>query len=348
MNGKLNSAPHRRYNILTGDWVLVSPHRTQRPWQGKTEMVSQVKMPRYVPDCYLCPGNTRSSGEVNPDYKEPFSFYNDFPALMSRGPEENISNGLLRAESETGICKVVCFAPDHSLTLPLMEVEDIIRVVQTWKNEYRELGEQEGINYVQIFENKGEVMGCSNSHPHGQIWAQRSIPNEIKKKTLKFKEFWEANNKSLLSTYLKQEIDSAERLVLENGHFIALVPYWAVWPYEVMIIPRTHYSHIGQLNEEEEKAFAFIIKDLCIRYDNLFETSFPYSAGIHQRPTTGEAHEEWHFHMSFYPPLLRSATIKKFMVGYELFASPQRDITAEQAAETLRNLSSVHYLGNRE
>lgn len=344
----MNSAPHRRYNILTGEWVLVSPHRTKRPWQGKTEKIAANTGPEYVADCYLCPGNTRSSGELNPDYQDPFSFYNDFPALIQQRPEEKISNGLLRAESETGICKVVCFSPNHSLTLPLMELEDIIKVVQAWKKEYCELGEQEGINYVQIFENKGDVMGCSNPHPHGQIWAQRSIPNEINKKTGKLKEYWETNNKSLLSSYLRQELASGERLVITNEHFVALVPYWAVWPYEVMIIPRTHYSHIGQLNDEENKSFAQIIKDLCIRYDNLFETSFPYSAGIHQRPTTGNEHEEWHFHMSFYPPLLRSATVKKFMVGYELFASPQRDITAEQAAETLRNLSSVHYLVNGE
>jgi len=344
MNDILNSAPHRRYNILTGEWVLVSPHRTKRPWQGKIENTITDNQPQYVADCYLCPGNIRSSGEVNPDYKEPFSFINDFPALMPKGPEENISNGLLKAESETGICKVVCFSPDHSLTLPHMELADITKVVQTWKKEYRDLGAQGDSNYVQIYENKGDVMGCSNSHPHGQIWAQKSIPNEVVKKSAQLLEYWNLNNKSLLSTYLEQELASGERLVLENDHFVALVPYWAIWPYETMIIPRNHYSHIGQLNEEEEKAFAQIIKDLCIRYDNLFETSFPYSAGIHQSPTTGETHEEWHFHMSFYPPLLRSATVKKFMVGYELFASPQRDITAEQAAETLRNLSSVHYL----
>ncbi len=348
MNDILNSAPHRRFNILTGEWVLVSPHRTKRPWQGKTEVTSESKSPQYEPDCYLCPGNTRSTGEVNPDYVEPFSFNNDFPALIPEGPDENIFKGLLRAESETGICKVVCFSPDHSLTLPVMDVEDIKKIIQTWKKEYFELGKKEEINYVQIFENKGEVMGCSNAHPHGQIWAQRSIPTEIAKKTIRLKEYWEANNKSLLSTYLGQELESRERIVIENDRFVALVPFWAVWPYEVMIIPRLHYSHIGQLKGDEELSFAQIIKDLCIRYDNLFQTSFPYSSGIHQRPTTGEEHPEWHFHMSFYPPLLRSATVKKFMVGYELFASPQRDITAEQAAETLRNLSPVHYSVNGE
>ncbi|CAN5257547.1 galactose-1-phosphate uridylyltransferase [soil metagenome] len=345
MSEILNTAPHRRYNILTGEWVLVSPHRTQRPWQGKIENKATFDRPKYVADCYLCPGNTRSSGEKNPDYKNVFSFYNDFPALMPEGPSENISEGLLKAESETGICKVVCFSPDHSLTLPLMEIEDITAVIQTWKTEFEELGSQKDINYVQIFENKGDIMGCSNPHPHGQIWAQRSIPNEITKKTGKLREYWKANHRSLLEDYLEQELENKERIVEQNKHFVALVPYWAVWPYEVMIVPRTHYSHIGQLNAGEEMAFADIIKKLCIKYDNLFETSFPYSSGIHQKPTTGEEYPEWHFHMSFYPPLLRSATIKKFMVGYELFASPQRDITAEQAAETLRNLPEVHYSG---
>lgn len=343
MSETLNSAPHRRYNILTGEWVLVSPHRTKRPWQGKSEKAAVEKRPQYVPDCYLCPGNTRSSGAVNPHYKEPFTFINDFPALMPEGPDEKISNGLLRAESETGICKVVCFSPDHSLTLPLMDTEDITKVIQTWKKEFKDLGSQPGINYVQIFENKGDVMGCSNPHPHGQIWSQRSLPPEIVKKSKHQLDFWEANKKSLISAYLEQELQLKERLVLENEHFVALVPYWAVWPYEVIIIPRKHYQNITQLSAEEETAFAEIIKKLCIRYDNLFETSFPYSSGIHQAPTGGEDHPEWHFHMSFYPPLLRSATVKKFMVGYELFASPQRDITAEQAAETLRNLPDIHY-----
>jgi UDPglucose--hexose-1-phosphate uridylyltransferase len=343
MSQDLNDAPHRRYNILTGEWVLVSPHRTKRPWQGKTEKTYAGERPSYDPGCYLCPGNTRSGGAVNPDYKEPFVFENDFPALMPQGPGENISNGLLVAESETGICKVVCFSPNHSLTLPLMETGEITKVVQTWKKEYLELGSKPNINYVQIFENKGDIMGCSNPHPHGQIWSQRSLPPEIVKKSKHQLEFWEANQKSLLQAYLEQELEAGERIILENDHFVALVPYWAVWPYEVMILPRKHYRHIGQLNEEEETAFAAIIKVLCIKYDNLFETSFPYSSGIHQMPTSGGEHPEWHFHMSFYPPLLRSATVKKFMVGYELFASPQRDITAEQAAQTLRDLNNVHY-----
>ena len=343
MSKDINSIPHRRYNILTGEWILVSPHRTKRPWQGKNEKVAIEKGENYDPSCYLCPGNTRSSGKTNPDYKEPFSFVNDFSALLPDSPKLQKNEGLLKAETEIGICKVVCFSPDHSLTLPLMEVEEITKVVQIWKKEFKELGEKENINYVQIFENKGEVMGCSNPHPHGQIWSQYSIPTEIEKKTRHFKDYWEKNKRSLLSDYLAQEMKSKERILLENEHFVALVPYWAVWPYEVIIIPRKHHQHIGQLNRAEESSFAQMIKKLITKYDNLFGTSFPYSSGIHQAPTNDKNHPEWHFHMSFYPPLLRSATVKKFMVGYEMFAGPQRDITAEQAANTLRELSDTHY-----
>ncbi len=339
----INSHPHRRYNILTGEWVLVSPQRTKRPWQGKTEKTTEEKQPSYVEDCYLCPTNIRTGGGVNPDYKKPYVFDNDFPALLPDGGNENVENELLKAEAESGICRVVCFSPDHALTLPLMDLEDIISVVEAWKKEYLELGAKPNINYVQIFENKGAVMGCSNPHPHGQIWAQRSIPTEILKKSEHFQAYWNTHKKSLLEAYLKQELELDERILHKNEHFVALIPYWAVWPYEAMIIPRKHYQHIGQLNSEEEKAFAGIIKKLCITYDNLFETSFPYSSGIHQQPTDGEEHPEWHFHMSFYPPLLRSKNVKKFMVGYELFASPQRDITAEQAADTLKKLSEKHY-----
>ena len=339
----MNEVPHRRYNILTGEWILVSPHRTKRPWQGKTEKTNTSKSPTYDPACYLCPGNKRSSGETNPEYKEPFSFINDFSALLPDSPKIDQEEGLLRAETERGVCKVVCFSPDHSLTLPLMEVEDITKVVKMWKKEYRELGEKKDINYVQIFENKGDIMGCSNPHPHGQIWSQLSIPTEIQKKTKHFKEYWNKKQKSLLTDYLAQELEQKERILHQNEHFVALVPYWAVWPYETMIIPRSHYQHIGQLNHEEEIAFAHMIRKVTVKYDNLFGTSFPYSSGIHQIPTNGKEYPEWHFHMSFYPPLLRSATVKKFMVGYEMFAGPQRDITAEQAAETLRNLPDIHY-----
>lgn len=343
MDKEFNTHPHRRYNILTGEWVLVSPHRTKRPWQGKLEKVVAEERPSYDADCFLCPGNVRASGDTNPDYKEPYTFKNDFSALLPDGPQNELNDGLLTAKSETGVCRVVCFSPDHSLTLPVMEVPAIVKVVQKWKEEYAALGAKEDINYVQIFENKGDMMGCSNPHPHGQIWSQLSIPVEVAKKSEYQKEYWTKHNRSLLTDYLKQELEQKERLVVQNEHFVALVPYWAIWPYETMILPRRQMQHIGQLNEEEEKAFAEIIKQLTIRYDNLFQTSFPYSSGIHQQPTDGKEYPEWHFHMSFYPPLLRSKTVKKFMVGYEMFAGPQRDITAEQAAETLRSLPDVHY-----
>lgn len=344
MKTELNNTPHRRYNILTGEWILVSPHRTKRPWQGKTEDGKNQKKEQYDPSCYLCPGNTRASGDTNPDYKEPFTFINDFSSLLPHSSEIDFEEGLLKAESEKGICKVVCFSPDHSLTLPLMDENDITRVIQMWKKEYVELGANKGINYVQIFENKGAIMGCSNPHPHGQIWSQSSIPTEILKKSIKFKEYWNKNQRSLLADYLEQELKNGQRILKENEHFAALVPYWAIWPFEAMIIPKRHLQHIGQLTAAEEKSYAEILKKLTIKYDNLFDSSFPYSSGIHQIPTNGKLYPEWHFHMSFYPPLLRSATVKKFMVGYEMFAGPQRDITAEEAAQRLNELSEIHYL----
>ncbi|MHA6280300.1 UDP-glucose--hexose-1-phosphate uridylyltransferase [Salinimicrobium sp. CAU 1759] len=343
MSEDFNTHPHRRYNILTGEWILVSPHRTKRPWQGRLEKVVREERPSYEPDCFLCPGNLRASGDKNPNYKDPYTFVNDFSALLPEGLQEEFNDGLLKASSETGICRVVCFSPDHSLTLPVMETGDIVKVIQKWKQEYEDLSTRSDINHVMIFENKGDMMGCSNPHPHGQIWSQLSIPVEVQKKTKHQKKYWERNKRSLLGDYLDQELEKKERIVLRNEHFVALVPYWAIWPYETMIIPVRHMQHIGQLTFEEEKAYAEILKQLTIRYDNLFQTSFPYSSGIHQQPTNGQQYPEWHFHMSFYPPLLRSRTVKKFMVGYELFASPQRDITAEQAAETLRQLSDVHY-----
>lgn len=339
----LKEIPHRRYNILTGEWVLVSPHRMKRPWQGKVETSTPVANKTYDPECYLCPGNKRASGDTNPNYEKPFSFINDYSALLDNISASTFKDGLLSATSEEGVCKVVCFSPNHALTLPLMKVEAIEDVISLWQNEYGELGSLPYINHVQIFENKGSVMGCSNPHPHGQIWAQNSIPQEVTKKTENFKTYWQAHQKSLLQDYLTQELELNERIIIENEHFVVLVPYWAVWPYEAMIIPRRHLQHIGQLTESEKKAFADSIKKITTRYDNLFKTSFPYSAGIHQAPTDGTNHKEWHFHMSFYPPLLRSATIKKFMVGYEMFADPQRDISAERAAQTLIALKNVHY-----
>lgn len=339
----LNEHPHRRYNILTGEWVLVSPHRTKRPWQGKLEKTVSEKRPTYDENCYLCPGNIRANGQTNPDYESVYSFINDFSALLSNTPNGEIKNGLLRAKGEAGICKVVCFSRNHSLTLPLMSIRDIEKVISSWQKEYQELGALADINHVQIFENKGAIMGCSNPHPHGQIWAQYSVPLEVGKKTIQKLQYWEKNGGSLLQDYLIQEINLDERIIVQNEDFLALVPFWAVWPFEVMITPKKHYQNITQLSNGEKTNFAHIIKDVTTKFDNLFETSFPYSSGIHQAPTDGEEHHEWHFHMSFYPPLLRSATVKKFMVGYEMFANPQRDITAEQAANTLKSLPNIHY-----
>ena len=340
-----NNTPHRRKNILTGEWVLVSPHRTKRPWQGKKDKPQQAVLLDYDSNCYLCPGNERAGGAKNPEYTGTYSFTNDFAALL-HSPAESVKNGLFEAESESGMCKVICYSPNHGLTLPLMEPQAIVSVIELWQHEYRELGAKEGINHVQIFENKGAIMGCSNPHPHGQIWAQRSIPQEVQKKVVQQKTFWDKKGESLLGKYLEQELGVQERIVLENDTFVALVPYWAVWPFETMIVPKRHITSILELSQQEVADYANILKSLTIKYDNLFETSFPYSAGIHQAPTDGKDNAHWHMHMSFYPPLLRSAEVKKFMVGYEMFANPQRDITAEQAAQRLRNCALNHYLDN--
>jgi UDPglucose--hexose-1-phosphate uridylyltransferase len=336
--------PHTRKNILTGDWILVSPHRMKRPWQGKVEDVPNDDRLSYDPGCNLCPGNKRSDATLNPSYEKTFVFTNDFSALLNNTEQGAINmDDLLVAKSETGICRVICFSPDHSLTLPLMRQEDIINVIELWQKEFSDLAAHPNIKYIQIFENKGEMMGCSNPHPHGQIWASSSIPLELTKETKEQKKHYDNTQRSLLGDYLKVELGLQERIISENNHFVVLVPFWAVWPYETMIISKRHIQNILQFTEEEIISFASILKELTTRYDNLFNTSFPYSAGMHQMPVNDGAHEEWHWHMHFYPPLLRSASVKKFMVGYEMLANPQRDITAEAAAVTLRNLSSVHF-----
>tara|TARA_R110001583_G_scaffold123127_3_gene274524 strand:- start:13435 stop:14448 length:1014 start_codon:yes stop_codon:yes gene_type:complete len=332
-----NSTPHRRYNILTGEWVLVSPHRTKRPWQGKQESSATKNNIKHDPNCYLCANNARMNGEINPDYKNTYVFSNDFGALMSDSSNLTYSEGLLKAATETGVCKVICFSPNHSETLPDMEITAIEKVITVWQHEYLELAKDISINHVQIFENKGAIMGCSNPHPHGQIWAQKSIPNEVLKKTDKQQEYYKEHTKSMLVNYVEQELKLNERIVFENNSFVSLVPFWAVWPYEVMIVPKRQIQHIGLLTNLEKTDFAEQIKIVTQKYDKLFDTSFPYSSGIHQAPTD-KFYEEWHLHMSFYPPLLRSATVKKFMVGYEMFGMPQRDITAEIAAKSLREL----------
>ncbi|MDR6157694.1 UDPglucose--hexose-1-phosphate uridylyltransferase [Chryseobacterium sp. SLBN-27] len=336
--------PHRRYNPLLDEWILVSPQRSNRPWQGQTEKTIQEKLPAYDSECYLCPGNIRANGEKNPDYQGVYVFDNDFGSLLSEKVEFSDDHpDFFSMKPERGINKVICFSENHRLTLPEMEKEDIKKVVDVWQQQYEELGNKEFINHVQIFENKGQLMGCSNPHPHGQIWAQSSIPTAVIKTQENLRLYFEKTGKSLLEDYLKKELEAYERIVLENESFAALVPFWAIWPYETMIVSKIKAGNILQFSEEEKYALAEIIKDLTTKYDNLFEISFPYSAGIHQSPTDGLEHPEWHFHMHFYPPLLRNAEIRKFMVGYEMLAEAQRDVTPEQSAEILKNLSTIHY-----
>lgn len=336
--------PHRRYNPLLDEWILVSPHRANRPWQGQTEKRVEATPPAHEENCYLCSGNSRVNGEKNPDYKGVYVFDNDFGSLMKDDVEfmEETSD-FFSLKPERGINRVICFSENHSLTLPEMEVCDIKKVVDVWQNQYEELGNLDYINHVQIFENKGQIMGCSNPHPHGQIWAQSSVPSIVLKTQENLKNYFEKNGTSLLEDYIGRELEIKERVILENVDFVAIVPFWAVWPYETMIVSKRKIENIIDFSDNEKLSFASILKDLTAKYDNLFEISFPYSAGIHQSPTDGELHPEWHFHMHFYPPLLRNAEIKKFMVGYEMLAEPQRDITPEQSAELLKSLPTIHY-----
>ena len=334
----LQDYSHKRFNILTGEWVLVSPHRAKRPWQGQNEAVNNEIRPTHDPSCYLCSGNTRINGEVNPKYTDVFIFTNDFAALQNNSPSFQIDEGLFKAQSETGICKVICFSPDHSKSLADMTAEEIQKVVFAWQKEYETLGKEPSINYVQIFENKGAVMGCSNPHPHGQIWSQSTLPNEVDKKNTQQLKYYKNHKMSILEKYIQQELEANERIIFQNDDFVVLVPFWAVWPFETMIVPKKHKKSILELNEKEALQFAEAIAIITKTYDKLFNTSFPYSSGIHQAPTNGKDNSHWHFHMSFYPPLLRSATVKKFMVGYEMFGTPQRDITAEQATQKLKAL----------
>ena len=341
----IHEDPHRRYNPLINEWILVSPHRAKRPWQGQNETISTVKMPEYDPECYLCPGNVRANGEVNPQYSSSFVFENDFAALKQEEIEfeESKEATFFKAKPERGISRVVCFSPKHNITLPEMDLSTIEEIIRTWQREYTDLGNVDYINYVQIFENKGSVMGCSNPHPHGQIWAQSSIPTQVEKTQNSLKAYFDKNQSNLLIDYLNEELKLKERIVIENNNFVALVPFWAIWPFETLIICKRPITKITDFTANEIEDYASILKLLTIKYDNLFETSFPYSSGIHQAPTDGELHPEWQFHMHFYPPLLRSATVKKFMVGYEMMGESQRDITAEKSAKMLRDLSDVHY-----
>lgn len=340
----LQNYAHRRLNILTGDWVLVSPHRTKRPWQGKKELAVRDNRPAHDPSCYLCPGNERAGGVRNPLYKDPFVFTNDFAAMLPDSPTGRFEeSGLLVAEGEQGTCRVICFSPRHDLSLAEMQTIDIAKVIAAWKSEYKSLGCLENISHVQIFENKGQMMGCSNPHPHGQIWADQTVPDIPLKEGQKQVSHIEQTGSCLLCDYLALEIERHDRIVIENDMFAALVPFWAVWPFEIIVLPKNHATCLLDLPANSDADLADIIRRICIRYDNLFTSSFPYSMGIHQKPTDGKQHAEWHMHLHFYPPLLRSAAVKKFMVGYEMLAMPQRDITAEGSAQRLRELSETHF-----
>jgi UDPglucose--hexose-1-phosphate uridylyltransferase len=340
--------PHRRLNPLTGEWVLVSPHRAKRPWLGQVEKTPPENLPHYDPTCYLCPRNERAGGINNPDYTSTFVFDNDFAALLpGETPAHPSDHPLLVSVPERGLCRVVCFSPRHDLTLPELELPEVESVIRTWMGETAALATQDFIHYVQVFENKGAVMGCSNPHPHSQIWATEHVPNEPAKELERQTAYLAAQGRTLLSDYLNEEHQRKERILFSNDHFTALVPYWAIWPFETIVIAHRNVAHLDDLTAAEVSALADLFKRVTIRYDNLFEISFPYSMGFHQAPFDGQPHPEWTLHAHFYPPLLRSATVRKFMVGYEMMAMPQRDITPETAAERLRSLPGEHYRHKR-
>ena len=345
--------PHRRYNPLTGDWVQVSPHRMKRPWQGQVEKLPPEKRPLFDPTCYLCPGNQRANGLKNPNYDSTYVFTNDFAALLPDTPASpDHAHPLFQQEAVRGTCRVICFSPQHNLTLPQMPVSDIRHVIDVWGEQISELGQT--YRWVQLFENKGAIMGCSNPHPHGQVWALDQLPNEVRKEDEQQQAYWQQYNSPLLVDYANIEQEQQKRIVVDNEHWLAVVPFWATWPFELLLLPRRHILRLPELTNEERNALATILKRLLTRYDNLFETSFPYSMGWHGAPcipqteTTSinkdESVAHWQLHAHFYPPLLRSATVKKFMVGYEMLGEAQRDLTAEQAAARLRDLSDTHYL----
>jgi UDPglucose--hexose-1-phosphate uridylyltransferase len=344
--------PHRRYNPLRRQWVLVSPQRTARPWQGQTTKPVAAERVAYDASCYLCPGNPRAGGAVTPKYDGVYAFDNDYPALLADEVEMPApeAGSLLIAEAEVGRCRVICFDPDHSLTLSQMPVASIERVIECWKSETETLGAEASINYVQVFENRGAMMGSSNPHPHCQVWATGHVPDEPAAEGAAQADYFGANSgRTLLGDYLAQEgsrprpgTDSGpneiggERVVCSNDEFVVVVPYWAVWPFETLILPRRQVGSFTDFSAGLTTGLADILKRMTTRYDNLFQVPFPYTMGFHQRPTDGLAHEEWTFHAHFFPPLLRSAEIRKFMVGFEMLGMPQRDITPEKAAEMLR------------
>lgn len=333
--------PHRRYNPLIQEWVLVSPHRAKRPWQGQEEAPDTSVKPDYDESCFLCKGNTRINGEVNPDYTGTFVFTNDFAALNEQTPDFDQNDPLFKISAEQGVSRVICFSPDHGRSLPELSIPEIKDVVDTWQTQCADLANK--YQWVQVFENKGAVMGCSNPHPHGQVWAQNHLPTLVDKKQRSFTQYQNEYQSNLLLDYVKREEDEQTRVVVENNDWLACVPFWAAWPFETLLLPKFAVARMTELTTEQKNSLADILKKLTAKYDNLFNCSFPYSMGWHGAPYDGEEHSEWQLHAHFFPPLLRSATVKKFMVGYEMMAEAQRDLTAEQAAARLAALSEIHY-----
>lgn len=342
---KLLATPHKRFNPLLREWVLVSPQRTERPWQGKVEQLPAPPSIPYDPDCYLCPGNKRASGKQTPKYSETYVFDNDFPALLPEvEPLRYEQNGLLVAQTDRGICRVLCFSPRHDLTVPRMNSQELRGVIEAWVEQYTSLAQIPWVRHVQIFENRGELMGASNPHPHCQIWANATLPNLPAREDESLSAYRAEKRSCLLCDYLQLELQRNERVVCQNDAFAVLVPFWAVWPFETLVLSKRHVASLDQLNSSERDLLGGILRQITIRYDNLFETAFPYSMGFHQQPTDDQPHEAWHLHAHYFPPLLRSATVRKFMVGYELLATPQRDLSPESAATRLREAGEIHYL----
>ncbi|QSX30629.1 UDP-glucose--hexose-1-phosphate uridylyltransferase [Shewanella cyperi] len=348
-----NEQPHRRRNPLSGDWVLVSPHRAKRPWQGLEEPPARERLPEHDAGCYLCPGNRRIQGANNPDYRGPWVFDNDFPALKPDGAalkpdgaaqqsQDTAQDPLFASDSVRGLSRVICYSESHSATLATLGQQKVAALIDTWCREYQRLGQE--YLWVQVFENKGAINGCSNPHPHGQIWASDRLPTLVAREDQQQRHYTDEHGSKLLLDYAEREWQAQQRLVCHNQDWLALVPYWACWPFETLVLPRFAVQRMPELTGDQRSSLAALLSELSVRYDNLFQTPFPYSMGWHGAPFDGEHQGHWQLHCHFYPPLLRSASVRKFMVGYEMLAESQRDLTPEQAAALLRQQPTQHYL----